>query len=112
MAMPAAEYCARVLGSICEGALGDPSGGLVNYAQLPDAVFDTIAPRFSVAITDESRLTMAAAARQSSKHPAFMFSATDDAPPLPADGPAAAAAAAFQDWPYQALERRRLANDT
>jgi hypothetical protein len=110
--MPAAEYCARVLGSICEAALGVPDGGLVNYAQLPEAVFGTIASRFSVPITDESRLIMAAAAQRSSKHPAFMFSATDDAPPLPASGPAEAAAAAFQDRPYKALERRHVATDT
>jgi hypothetical protein len=110
--MPAAEYCARVLGLICEAALNEPGGDLVNYAQLPHAVFDTIAPRFSVPITDESRLVMEAAAQRSSKHPAFMFSATDDAPALSVDGAAEAAVIAFQDRSYQALERRRVTTDT
>ena len=105
--MPAAEYCARVLGTICEAAARETGGVLVNYAQLPDAAFDTILPRFGVSITEESRGAMDAAAGRSSKHPAFQFSAADDAPPILADCAAMAAVSAFLDRPYRVLEERR-----
>jgi hypothetical protein len=105
--MPAAEYCARVLGTLCEAAAREPGGGLVNYAQLPDAVFDTIAPSFGIPMTQGSRLAMTAAAGRSSKHPAFAFSAADDAPPVTAGGTVETAISAFLDVPYRMLENRR-----
>jgi hypothetical protein len=108
--MPGAEYCARVLGRICEAAAREQGGGLVNYRQLPGAVFETILPRFGVSVTDETSAAMRAAALRYSKTPALPFSAADDAPPIPPDGPAEAAVAAFLDAPYRALERRRLAS--
>jgi hypothetical protein len=108
--MPAAEYCARVLGAICTAAAREPGGALVNYQQLPEAVFETILPQFGVPVTADSRTAMQEAARRSSKHPTFPFSPKDDAPSIPTEGPAEAAVVAFLDEPYQALEQRRGRN--
>jgi hypothetical protein len=106
MTMPAPEYCARVLGAICEAAAREPGVCLVNYRQLPGALFETILPWFGVPVTAESRAAMSLAAGLNSKNPAVPFSAGDDAKPIPADGLAEAAVAAFLDGPYQTLERR------
>lgn len=106
MTMPAPEYCARVLGVICEAAACDPGLCLVNYRQLPGALFETILPRFGVPVTAESRAVMSAAAELNSKNPAFPFSAEDDADPISTDDSAEAAVTAFLAGPYQALERR------
>lgn len=104
--MSAAEYCARVLGAICAAAACDRSLWLVNYRQLPGALFETILPRFGVPVTAESRAAMSAAAGFNSKDPSFPFSAEHDADPVSMDARAEAAVAAFLDGPYQALERR------
>jgi hypothetical protein len=106
--MPAAEYCARVLGTICEAAGRESGGVMVNYNQLPDALFDTILPRFAVPVSLEARHAMQEAALRSSKHPGIAFSAAGDAAPVPSGRIAEAAVAAFLDGPYEALEQRRL----
>ena len=49
--MPPADYCARILGKMCESAaaLHAQGGGLlVNYRELPDAVGGRIAPHFGL----------------------------------------------------------------
>jgi hypothetical protein len=116
LTMPGAEYCARVLGRICAAAAVAPGGGLVNYSQLPDAVFEIILPRFglprfSVPVADDGHAAMREAARRNSKTPDRPFSAANDAAPIPADGAAEAAVVAFLDEPYRALERRRMAGE-
>jgi hypothetical protein len=121
LTMPGAEYCARVLGRLCAAAAGAPGGRLVNYRQLPDAVFETILPWFGlpwfglswfgVPVADDMHAAMRDAARRYSKAPGPPFSAANDAPPIPADGPAEAAVVAFLDEPYRALERRRMAGE-
>jgi hypothetical protein len=105
--MTGPEYCARVLGTICQAVERAPGGMLVNYRQLPDALSDTVLPRFAVPATPEDRRAMLDAALRSAKHPDTGFSAADDAVPFPASGIAEAAVAAFLDGPYSALERRR-----
>ena len=105
--MPGPEYCARVLGTICQAAEREMSGTLVNYSQLPQALFDTILPHFGIPVRPDARRAMQDAARRSSKHPAIAFSAEADAAPIPAGGTAQVAVAAFLDGPYGALERRR-----
>lgn len=106
--MPAPEYCARVLGSICEAAARGSGGNLVNYHQLPEALFTTILPRFCVPVTDSERTAMQAAARRSSKNPPLPFSPAGDAAPIPPDGPVEAAVTAFLNPPYLRLEQQRL----
>jgi hypothetical protein len=107
--MPAPEYCARVLGAICEAAAREPGVCLVNYRQLPGVLFETILPWFGVPVTAESHAAMTHAAKLNSKNPHLPFSAEDDAKPIPADGHAERAVAAFLDEPYQRLERRAAA---
>jgi hypothetical protein len=111
LTMPGTEYCARVLGRICAAAAVAPGGGLVNYSQLPDAVFETILPRFGVPVADDTRVAMQQAARRYSKTQDRPFSAANEAAPIPADGAAEAAVVAFLDEPYRALERRRMAGE-
>jgi hypothetical protein len=111
LTMPGAEYCARVLGRICSAAAGTKGGGLVNYSQLPDAVFEIIMPRFGVPAADDTRAAMQEAARRHSKTPDRPFSAANEAAAIPADGAAEAAVVAFLDEPYRALERRRMAGE-
>ena len=81
-ALDSVSYCARVLSRTCEAvvepiARGD--GLLVNYRELPQALWDTILPHFGVTVSAEDRARMAAAAQFDSKAPSFAFSASGDA---------------------------------
>jgi len=70
-------YCARVIGRICEAVLqpyDDGSGLLVNYDQLPEALWTAILPHFGVPCGDTERKVMAERARQDSKAPDTDFS--------------------------------------
>ena len=73
----AEDYYAQVLARICEAALADHREGggglLVNYRQLPEALFTAILPHFGVAYSDADRAAMAAAARFDAKNPGFEF---------------------------------------
>ncbi len=108
MTMPPPEYCARVLRRILEAATGEQSESLVNYRDLPEAVFGCVLPRFGMSLTAETRTAMVGASGSHSKKPGDRFSRADDAAPIPPNGPGDAAVAAHLDAPYQALERRRL----
>jgi hypothetical protein len=74
-AMPDDEYCARVLALTCEAAAQAGLGGglMVNYDELPDAVFTRILPHFGVMLDETSRLAMDDAARRNAKAPHFDF---------------------------------------
>jgi hypothetical protein len=70
------DYCARVLAAICQAVLDHHAlgGGLVlNYRQLPDAVFTAVLPHFGIACSDEERDAMHRAARQDAKAPGLPF---------------------------------------
>jgi len=64
VSMSPEEYAARVIGRICEcAALGmDEYGMLVNYTQLPDAVWGNIARRFGVGFSPDEIARMQAIA--------------------------------------------------
>jgi hypothetical protein len=109
VSMPAPEYCSRVLGMICDAAAREADGRLVNYRQLPAAVFDTILPHFRTLSSPGDRLAMQAASLAYSKRPAQAFSPTDDAEPLASGGLLHSIVNAFMDEPYRALEQRRTA---
>jgi hypothetical protein len=109
--MPGPESCARVLGTICESAARTQGGALLNYRQLPAAVFDVILPRFGMPADPADRAAMEAAAANHSKRPGLVFSPADDAPPLP-PGPMDTIIDAFLADPYRVLEQRRVANGT
>jgi hypothetical protein len=69
------DYAALVLARICEAAAGavDDGGLLVDYAQLPDAVFDRILPHFGVDPEPAARAAMTAAARLDVKRNGAVF---------------------------------------
>lgn len=76
MAMPPAEYCSRVLGSICEAAADaaqDGGGKVIDYADLPDAFFSEIAPAFGISFTPEERAAVLAVTQFDAKSPALGF---------------------------------------
>ena len=90
----AEEYYAQVLAKICEAVVPqhrDGGGLLVNYRQLPDALFTAILPHFGVAYGDADCAVMAAAARFDAKAPGFEF-ASDGKAKQQAVSPAARAA--------------------
>lgn len=70
------EWCIRVLEGFLEAALrhrADPRGLLVNYRELPKAVFTRIAPHFGFEPTPEDRSLMSATAEQDAKNPDRRF---------------------------------------
>jgi len=90
----AEDYFAQVLRKICEPAVAHLGEGglLVNYRELPEAVFSTILPHFGVASGAADRAAMMAATRFDAKVPGFDF-APDSAAKQRAASPAARAAA-------------------
>ncbi len=80
--MPADEYGARVLAAVCGAALagyGLGGGKLINYNQLPEAVFTNIAGFFGLRCSAEEADAMRSVARVDVKHPAFPFAADAEA---------------------------------
>ncbi len=65
------EHVARLYGAFCEAAarLDPRRGRLVNYEALPAAVWEIVAPHFSLSIDEQQRQRMAEAARMNSKAP-------------------------------------------
>lgn len=104
------DYRARVLGAICRAALdacGAGGGLLVNYDELPDAIWTRVLPHFGVEPSPADVDAMAAAARFDAKASGVPF--TPDA-----EGKRAATTPALEAAVrrrvadvYRALERRR-----
>jgi hypothetical protein len=71
------DYSARVLARICEPVLthiGEGGGLLINYRELPAAVWTAILPHFGVAVSPRDRAAMTKAARYDAKMPGVRFS--------------------------------------
>ena len=69
-------YCARVLSRTCEAMVEPAERGealLVNYRDLPQALWTGILPHFAIPATDEDRARMAAAAQFDAKSPSMTF---------------------------------------
>ncbi len=82
LAMPADEYGVRVLAAICGAALagyGSGGGMLINYTQLPQAVFTTIASFIGLHCSPEEEEAMRSVTRFDVKNPAFPFAADAEA---------------------------------
>lgn len=108
----AEDYYAQVLAKICEPVVahfGQGGGLLVDYRELPEAVFSKILPHCGVALGGAERAAMTDAARFDAKMPGFAF-APDSAAKQQAASPAARAAA--ERWLgdlYRRLEAMRAA---
>lgn len=75
-AVPDEDYCARVLGAICNAAAGHAAlgGGLIiDYRDLPGAVFSKIAPHFGIPVSTADRAAMTAVTERDVKAPHQAF---------------------------------------
>jgi hypothetical protein len=75
-------YRAHVLARVCEPVLEHHGAGkslLINYRQLPEALWTAIMPHFGVAYGDHDRDAMAWVARYDAKSPSFEFSPDSEA---------------------------------
>jgi hypothetical protein len=70
------EYCARVLAQICDAALRHHQGGgmLLNYRQLPQAVWASVLNFFGVEHTEAEVEALGRVARFDAKNPSLHFS--------------------------------------
>jgi len=108
--MRAEEYCARVLGTVCKIALRhgqEANGLLVNYTDLPQALWSSVAAHFGLSWSAAERSILADAARRDSKNPWQEYQ-------TPASSPAAKAVVheVCAQWvlpAYERLEDLRLA---
>jgi hypothetical protein len=106
----AEDYWAQVLGALCEAALGAyASGGglVVNYRELPGALWTTILPHFGVAAADAEREAMARAADYDAKSPWTKFSPDSAAKREAATGPIKLACERRLGGVYHRLEALR-----
>lgn len=74
--VPSDDYCARVLAAVCGGAARHyPAGGgrLVNYRQLPEALFTEVLPHFGVTSSEAESQAMRAATVRDAKTPEQAF---------------------------------------
>jgi hypothetical protein len=74
--VPNDDYCARVLAAVSEAAAQHyPAGGgrLVNYRQLPEALFTEILPHFGVITSEAEAALMLAATARDAKAPEQAF---------------------------------------
>lgn len=70
------EYIARVLAAICEPItrhIANTGGLLVNYRELPGALWNRILPHFGVECSELDRIKMMQAAQFDAKAPGFAF---------------------------------------
>jgi hypothetical protein len=113
--MSSEEYCARIVGKICESALKFAEAGrilLVNYDELPVAVFDQIAKHFGVAFDPDETGAMHDKTHFNAKTPQLFFESDVEAKRLEASVAAHEAAETFVDPIYRKLEAIRLGSCT
>ena len=104
------DYYAQVLAKICEAVVThhrEGGGLLVNYRQLPDALFTAVLPHFGVACSDADRAVMAAAAGFDAKSPGFEFAPDSEAKQQAATPAAHAATERWLGDVYGRLEQLR-----
>lgn len=106
----AEDFYARVLARIIEPVVQQyrESGGLlVNYRELPEALFATILPHFGVACSEADRAAMTEAARYDAKTPGVAFASDGEAKRLKATEATRVAAARWLDDLYRPPEALR-----
>ena len=68
------EYCARALAKVCEAALAYREGGmLVNYNQLPEAMWDSIPKFFGIEYSEADIKILNRVSRLDAKNPSLQF---------------------------------------
>jgi hypothetical protein len=109
----AEDYYAQVLAKVTEPAVAHFSSGgglLVNYRQLPDALFTAILPHFGVVCGEADRAAMTTAARYDAKAPGFEFESDSGSKQQAATPIARAAAQRWLGDLYRRLEALRAPN--
>jgi hypothetical protein len=104
------DHCARVLARICEPIVPEHARGgglLVNYRDLPDALWTAILPHFGVTASAEQRAMMAQTAKYDAKMPSFEFTPDSEARQRAARPATRAAAATWLADIYGRLEALR-----
>jgi hypothetical protein len=110
--MSAEDYCARVLGAVCQAAMDHGGGGLfINYRQLPEAVWTTILPHFAIVGGEPAVEAMQQVAQRNAKSPTLRFADDSDAKRHAATPAIRAAADRLQDI-YRQLEGLRACPST
>ena len=117
--LPREEYCARMLGAICEAAeqslaLDSQHGLVLDYGGLPGAMDAQLLPHFALSPDAAEREEMAAVWRQDAKNPAFEFTPDRDTKRREASDAVHAAAERWVEPVYNrllALARTRRAGD-
>jgi hypothetical protein len=106
---PPEDYCARVLAAICAPVLTHlADGGLVvDYRELPQALWTKILPHFGIACSDRDRAVMVEAARIDAKSPFFAFTPDSEAKQQAASASVRATAAKNLGDTYRRLEQLR-----
>jgi len=82
---------------------------LVNYRELPEALFTAILPHFGVACDETDRAAMTEATRYDAKTPSMTFAPDSEAKQRGASGATRAAAERWLRDPYSRLEALRAA---
>ena len=106
----AENYYARVLAKVCEPVLrhyGQGGGLLVNYRELPEALFTAILPHFGITCDEANRATMTEATRYDAKTPSLTFAPDSEAKQRGASTATRAAAERWLRDPYSRLEALR-----
>jgi hypothetical protein len=97
---------ARIAEAVLEQA--EPRDLLVEYGELPAALWERIAPHFHAPPASEYTAAMQAVASRDAKQPTRDFTPDSDAKRAQADEPIRRAAERWATAPYRELERRRL----
>jgi hypothetical protein len=104
------EYGARTLARICQAALNENlsgTGRLLNYRQLPGAVWADLLPRWGIQCAPAQVELMVQASRFNAKNPVWLFEDDTAAKNQKATDDLRALAAQWLDGVYQGLELRR-----
>jgi gluconate kinase len=105
------DYCAAVLGRLCETAAHAASVGsldLINYSSLPEAVPGTVAPLFGIDVDASERSEFAGVARRNAKNRAIPFVGDSGAKQQRVTPEVLAAVEARVSRAYESLEAIRL----
>jgi hypothetical protein len=109
---PADEYGVRVLTKICAAALAEVKGGhgkLVNYQQLPEAVWPALMKFWRAEFTGEETSRMLSASKLDAKNPVLPFERGPATHRPGADGPRTSAQCELEGI-YHELESQRAAS--